>query len=68
MAVLGCQGRGVGLMAALGERVASYAVSGDPDSLPLPISRIRPIPFDRFRHLGVTAALAWYRMLDGLQR
>lgn len=68
VAVLGCQGRGIGLMTALGGRLASYLDAGDADALPLPITPIRPIPFHRFRHLGVTAALAWYRMLDGLQR
>lgn len=68
IAVLGCQGRGVGLMTALGRPLAAYLASRDPDDLPLPVTPIRPIPFHRFRHLGVTAALAWYRMLDTLQR
>jgi glycine/D-amino acid oxidase-like deaminating enzyme len=68
LAVLGCQGRGVGLMTALGDSVAAYMASGDAADLPLPLSAIRPVPFHRFRHLGVAAAIAWYRMLDGMQR
>ena len=64
----GCQGRGVGLMTALGPRVAAYMVSGDPEHLPLPISPIRPIPFHAFRQVGVAATIAWYRFLDALER
>lgn len=68
IAVAGCQGRGVGLMTALGERVAAYLTGGDPKSLPFPLTPIRPIPFHRFRQIGVAAAITWYRMLDALER
>jgi glycine/D-amino acid oxidase-like deaminating enzyme len=64
----GCQGRGVGLMTALGPRFADYMLSGDPERLPLPISPIRPIPFHAFRQVGVAATIAWYRFLDALER
>lgn len=68
IAVAGCQGRGVGLMTALGERVASYLAGGDPKSIPFPLTAIKPIPFHRFRRVGVAAAITWYRMLDALER
>jgi glycine/D-amino acid oxidase-like deaminating enzyme len=68
VAVVGCQGRGVGLMTPLGERVAGYLTSGDARQLPFPVSAIRPIPFHAFRHVGVAATIAWYRMLDALER
>jgi glycine/D-amino acid oxidase-like deaminating enzyme len=68
LAVAGCQGRGVGLMVALGERLAGYLTSGDPQLLPFPVSPIRPIPFHRFRQVGIAATIAWYRTLDALER
>lgn len=64
----GCQGRGVGLMTALGPRLAEYMASGDPDVLPLPISPIKPIPFHAFRQVGIATTIAWYRFLDALER
>ncbi|UJW74527.1 NAD(P)/FAD-dependent oxidoreductase [Rhizobium sp. SL42] len=66
--VAGCQGRGVGLMTALGAPLADYIADGDPSLLPLPISPIRPIPLHRFRRVGVAARIAWSRMLDRLER
>lgn len=68
LAVVGCQGRGVGLMTALGERIAGYLQSGDARQLPFPVSPIRPIPFHAFRQIGVAATIAWYRLLDALER
>ncbi|MFC3321927.1 NAD(P)/FAD-dependent oxidoreductase [Mesorhizobium cantuariense] len=68
LAVVGCQGRGVGLMTALGERIAGYLQSGDARQLPFPVSPIRPIPLHAFRQVGVAATIAWYRLLDALER
>ena len=65
---VGCQGRGVGLMTALGARLADYVATGDARLLPFPVSPIRPIPFHSFRQIGVAATIAWYRMLDALER
>ena len=66
--VAGCQGRGIGLMTALGTPLADYIAGGDPRLLPLPVSPIRPIPLHRFRRVGVAARIAWFRMLDRLER
>lgn len=68
IAVVGCQGRGVGLMSALGRRMANYLASGDARQLPFPLSPIKPIPFHAFRQIGVAAAITWYRMLDAFER
>ncbi|CDX15542.1 FAD dependent oxidoreductase [Mesorhizobium sp. ORS 3324] len=68
LAVVGCQGRGVGLMSALGKRMASYLATGDIRRLPFPFSPIRPIPFHAFRQVGVATTIAWYRMLDAFER
>ncbi|MEQ1941596.1 FAD-binding oxidoreductase [Mesorhizobium sp. VNQ89] len=68
IAVVGCQGRGVGLMTSLGKHLADHLLTGDPASLPFPLTPIRPIPFHAFRQLGVAAAITWYRTLDALER
>lgn len=64
----GCQGRGVGLMTALAPRLVDYLASRDPAHIPLPITPIRPIPFHAFRNIGIGAAIAWYRLVDMLER
>lgn len=68
LTVVGCQGRGVGMMTALGPRFARYIESGDRAALPFPVSTIRPIPLHAFRQVGVAAAIAWYRLLDTLEK
>jgi glycine/D-amino acid oxidase-like deaminating enzyme len=68
MTAVGCQGRGVGMMTALGQRFAQYIDSGDRAVLPLPVSAIRPIPLHAFRQVGVAATIAWYRLLDALEK
>jgi glycine/D-amino acid oxidase-like deaminating enzyme len=66
--VAGCQGRGVGMMTALGQPFVDYIASGDPKALPFAITSIKPIPFHAFRQIGVAATIAWYRMLDALEK
>lgn len=66
--VAGCQGRGVGLMTAIGPRLAKYIETGDRTALPFPVSAIHPIPFHGLRQIGVAATIAWYRLLDGLEK
>lgn len=68
LTMVGCQGRGVGLMTASGPRLVDYLMRGDRDSLPLPLSPITPIPLHQFRRVGVAGMIAWYRMLDALER
>ncbi|HEY6633230.1 MAG TPA: FAD-dependent oxidoreductase [Rhizobiaceae bacterium] len=68
IAVVGCQGRGVGLMTLLGRHLAKHLLTGDPASLPFPVTPIRPIPFHAFRQLGVAAMITWYRTLDAFER
>lgn len=62
---IGCLGRGVGLQTAMGEALASYAMTGNADALPFPIRPIDPIPFHMFRRIGLAAIIAWYRFQDG---
>ena len=64
----GCQGRGIGLMTGLGPRLVDYFVTKDPELIPFPLTPIRPIPFHAFRNVGIGAAIAWYRLIDMLER
>ena len=66
--VVGCQGRGIGLMTAASKLVVDYLEGGDPDVLPLPITPVKPIPLHQFRKIGVGALIAWYRMLDAIEQ
>lgn len=68
LTIVGCQGRGVAMMTAIGRHFVDYILSGDVKALPFPISPIRPIPFHGFRQVGVAATIAWYRMLDAFER
>jgi glycine/D-amino acid oxidase-like deaminating enzyme len=68
MTVVRCQGRGIGMMTAMGQRFADYIATGDRDVLPFPVTTISPIPFHRFRQVGIAATIAWYRMLDAFER
>ncbi|RWX80886.1 FAD-binding oxidoreductase [Neorhizobium lilium] len=68
MTVVGCQGRGVGMMTAMGQRLADYIASGNRDVLPFPVTALVPIPFHQFRQVGIAATIAWYRMLDAFER
>jgi len=62
---VGCVGRGVGLQTAMGERLAAYALTGDRNALPFPLSPIRAIPFHSLRRIGMAAVIALYRYQDG---
>jgi glycine/D-amino acid oxidase-like deaminating enzyme len=64
VAVVGCQGRGIGLMTSLGSILAKYMVERDPLVLPFPITPIRPIPLHRFRKIGIAAMMGWYLFKD----
>ena len=64
LAFLGCNGRGVGLGTAMGRAIAHHLLQPDRAPLPLPITRIRPIPFHGLKRLYVAAVIAYYRLLD----
>jgi glycine/D-amino acid oxidase-like deaminating enzyme len=68
IAAVGCQGRGVALMTALGQSFARYVADSDAAALPFPILPVRPIPFHAFRQVGVAAAITWYRFRDATEK
>ncbi len=64
LAFLGCNGRGVGLGTAMGMAIGKYLLQRESAALPLPITRIRPIPFHGLQRLYVAAVIAYYQLLD----
>ena len=66
MAGVGFNGRGVGMGTVMGTLLADWALGCPEPELDFPVTRAEPIPFHRFRHLGVGATVAWFRALDRL--
>jgi glycine/D-amino acid oxidase-like deaminating enzyme len=64
IAAAGYNGRGVAMATVLGAAAGRYAVTGNREELPLPLSPIRPIPFHGWRRLYLAAGALWYRMQD----
>jgi glycine/D-amino acid oxidase-like deaminating enzyme len=63
-AAAGCNGRGVGLGLALGRMLADAALGAPIDQLPLPVSRVAPIPLHRLIRPVARSAMLYYRHLD----
>ena len=59
---IGCMGRGVGLQSAMGAALARHMLTGE--ALPLPATRVQPIPLHGLQSLYVAATIAWYRAND----
>jgi hypothetical protein len=57
-------GRGIALQSSMGRAMATYIASGDPAALPLPPSRLKPLPFHGLNKVYFAAFVAWYRFLD----
>lgn len=66
VAGLGYNGRGVAMATAMGRVMSDWATGVPAAALEFPMTAVRPIPFHRFRRLGVRATTAGYRLLDQL--
>ena len=64
MAGLGFNGRGVGMATVMGSLLADWALGCPEAELDFPVTRAKPIPFHRFRNLGLGATVAVFRLLD----
>ena len=62
--LVGCQGRGIGLQTSMGIWISEYLRSGDPGTLPVPLTELREIPFHGLRRLYVSAMIAYYKTRD----
>jgi glycine/D-amino acid oxidase-like deaminating enzyme len=63
---LGYNGRGVAMATTLGTLVAKNLIAPADNPLPLPITRIRPIPLHSLHRIYATAILQTYRLSDYL--
>jgi len=64
-AVIGCNGRGVGLMSALGSALGKQ-IQGHQDANPFLVSAIERLPLHQLNHMYAGALIQYYRLLDQL--
>ena len=64
VAALGYNGRGVGMATAMGAVLAKWAQGVPAQALDFPMTPAKPIPFYRFRNIGVGATIATFRIMD----
>ena len=62
---LGCNGRGIGLMSALGTSLGAQLL-GRTATHPFAVSPLRPLPFHRLHKLYAGSMIQYYRLLDRL--
>ena len=67
VAGIGFNGRGVGMATVMGRILADWAMGCPEDQLDYPITPAQPIPFHRFRRVGLGATVALFRILDRLR-
>jgi glycine/D-amino acid oxidase-like deaminating enzyme len=67
VAVIGMNGRGVGLAPAVGRAVAAALTQDTLAQLPLPVSPVRPVPFHGLRLPAMALVAEWYRLRDRLE-
>ena len=61
---IGCNGRGIAMTAQLGRVLARAAMGEAPESLPIPLRPLRPLPMHRFTPVVAAAALLQARLKD----
>nr|WP_180203368.1 FAD-dependent oxidoreductase [Pseudomonas sp. SbOxS1]NYU03040.1 FAD-binding oxidoreductase [Pseudomonas sp. SbOxS1] len=62
-AVLGCQGRGIAMMTAMGQSIAAHLLDRT-SQLGLPVTRLKRIPFHGLNQLYASVASSYFRMMD----
>ena len=62
---LGCNGRGIGLMSALGTSLGQQLL-GRPATHPFAVSPLRPLPLHRLHKLYAGGLIQYFRLLDRL--
>jgi len=63
---VGCNGRGIAVSTALGLQLADRVLGASQESLSVPVSDMRSVPFHSFRHMGVAVANHLKRFQDRL--
>lgn len=67
-AALGWNGRGVAMTSAMGPVIADWLTGKPGDDLPLPVTRVRPIPFHGLRLVAAQAVVGWKNFQDRRER
>ncbi|MFC3678376.1 NAD(P)/FAD-dependent oxidoreductase [Ferrovibrio xuzhouensis] len=67
LAILGCNGRGVGLATIYGRELADYIAGKPAADLALPLQPVKPIAVHPFRRPLVGALATGYRVMDALE-
>ncbi len=62
---IGCMGRGIGLQTAMGQAMADYIATGNPDALPVPLTPVKALPLHTFHRAYLSAIITYYRLQDG---
>jgi glycine/D-amino acid oxidase-like deaminating enzyme len=66
LAGLGYNGRGVAMASRMGKLLADYVSGASAETLGLPITRIKPLPFWSLRKPVLGVLINWYRLRDWL--
>jgi len=64
VAAWGYNGRGIGTGTVFGPALADYALDGDADALPLPLSPMTPEPWRALRALGIELGVRAYHFIS----
>lgn len=67
-AVIGFSGRGVAIAPAVGKALAGAVMQGNTDGLPLPVTKMRPLPFHALRRPAMAVAVGWAWLRDRFER
>jgi len=68
IAGMGFNGRGVGMGTMMGQQLARYAITGDPDACAFPLSIPDTFTLHRFHREGVNMAVKWFALQDYLDK
>ena len=67
VAGLGYNGRGVAMSLEMGRVLADRVLGAAPESLPFPVSPIRPMALRGTQMAGSGIAMSWMRLRDSLE-
>ncbi len=67
-AALGWNGRGVAMTSAMGPVIADWLTGKPGDELPVPVTRVRPIPFHGMRLVAARMIVGWKDFQDKRER
>ncbi len=64
---LGYNGRGIAAATVMGRHIAALLIRHSSQDFPFPITSLSPVPLHGLQRFYISAAVAWYALLDRLQ-